>query len=215
MTMDQIKYYSERAVEYEKIYNKPERQQDIPMVINYLQEQFNNKDIIEIACGTAYWTQYISKSAKHILATDINKSVIDIARSKQYEKENVKFQITDVFNLPNNLGMYEAGVGGFIWSHIPKQKLTMFLRKFLSLIEPGGFVIFVDNNYVEGNSTPIYKTDENGNTYQKRKLINGSEYSILKNFPTDEELLSFIKPIGSDIEITRLVYYWTVKFYKD
>lgn len=214
MNVEQITYYSKRAEEYEEIYNKPERQQDIPMVINYLQKHFNNKDMIEIACGTGYWTQYISKTAKHILATDINKSVIDIARTKKYERENVAFLLADVYNLPNNLGRYEAGFGGFIWSHIPKQKLTVFIRNFLSLINPGGLVIFVDNNYVEGSSTPIYKNDENENTYQKRNLIDGSEYSIIKNFPTDEELLSFIKPLGTNIEITRFEYYWAVKFYK-
>jgi len=213
MNKDQTTYYSERAKEYENIYDKPERQQDIPKVIGYLQKHFNNKDLIEIACGTGYWTKYISKTAKHILATDINQSVIDIARSKQYEKENVEFQLADVYNLPNNLEMYEAGFGGFIWSHIPKQRLTMFLEKSLSVINPGGLVIFVDNIYVEGSSTPIHKTDKNGNTYQKRKLNDGSEYSIVKNFPSNAELLSLIKPVGNDIEITRFEYYWVVKFY--
>lgn len=214
MNKDQISYYSERAEEYEEIYNKPERQQDIPKLINYLQEHFNNKDIIEIACGTGYWTQYVSKTAKHILATDINKRVVDIAKSKQYKKENVEFLLADVFDLPNNLGRYEAGFGGFIWSHIPKQRLSLFLNNFLSLIEPGGLVIFTDNIYVEGSSTPIYKTDEKGNTYQKRKLIDDVEYSIIKNFPSNEELLSALKSVGTNIEITRFEYYWAVKFYK-
>ena len=214
MNKEHITYYSKRAEEYEKIYNKPERQQDIPKVIDYLQKHFNNNNIIEIACGTGYWTQYISKTAKHILATDINEKVIDIAKSKQYERENVEFQLEDVFNFSDELGSYEAGFGGFIWSHIPKQKLKLFLRNFLSVINPGGRVILLDNNYVEGSSTPIHNTDDSGNTYQKRKLVDGTEYSIIKNFPADEELLCLIKPVGTDIEITRFEYYWAIKFYK-
>jgi demethylmenaquinone methyltransferase/2-methoxy-6-polyprenyl-1,4-benzoquinol methylase len=214
MNKDQITYYSERAKEYEKIYDKPERQQDIPEIINYLEKQFYNKDLIEIACGTGYWTQHISKTAKHILATDINETVIDIAKSKVYERGNVKFQLADVFNLPDEIGRYEAGFGGFIWSHIPKRSLSLFLKKFLSVINSSGLLIFIDNNYVEGSSTPINYTDETGNIYQKRSLMDGSEYSIIKNFPTDEELLSLIKPEATDIEITRLEYYWAVKFHK-
>jgi demethylmenaquinone methyltransferase/2-methoxy-6-polyprenyl-1,4-benzoquinol methylase len=214
MNKDQKTYYSDRAEEYEKIYDKPERQKDIPKVIDYLQRHFNNKDLIEIACGTGYWTQYISKTAKHIFATDINEKVINIAKSKQYESENVKFQLADVFNLPDEIGKYEAGFGGFIWSHIPKQELSMFLRKFLTVITPGGMLIFIDNNYVEGSSTPIYITDEFQNAFQKRKLVDGSEHSIIKNFPTDDELLTLIKPVATDIEITRFEYYWAVKFYK-
>lgn len=214
MNNDQVKYYSERAKEYENIYNKPERQEDIPKVINYLQEHFHNRDIFEIACGTGYWTQHISKTAKNIFATDINEKVIDIAKSKTYEKENVKFQLADVFNPSDEIGKYEAGFGGFIWSHIPKQKLSIFLGNFLSVINSGGLIILLVNNYVVDSSTPIYYTDKSGTTYQKRKLIDGSEYSIIKNFPTDEELLSLIKQVGSDIEIKRFEYYWAVKFYK-
>ena len=165
MNKDQITYYSERAEGYEKIYDKPERQKDIQNVIDYLRRYFNNKDLFEIACGTGYWTQYISKSTKHIFATDINEKVIDIARSKQYESDNVEFQLADVFNLPENLEKYEAGFGGFIWSHILKQDLSMFLKAFLSVITPGGMLIFIDNNYVEGSSTPIYKADDYQNTY--------------------------------------------------
>jgi demethylmenaquinone methyltransferase/2-methoxy-6-polyprenyl-1,4-benzoquinol methylase len=215
MNKDQRTYYSDRAEEYEKIYDKPERQKDIPKVIDYLQKHFNNKDLIEIACGTGYWTQHISTTAKHIFATDINEKVIGVAKSKQYESENVEFQLADVFNLPENIGKYEAGFGGFIWSHIPKQDLSMFLRKFLSVITAGGMLIFIDNNYVEGSSSPLYKTDEYQNTYQKRKLVvDGSEHSIIKNFPTDNELLTLIKPVATDIEITRFEYYCAVKFYK-
>jgi demethylmenaquinone methyltransferase/2-methoxy-6-polyprenyl-1,4-benzoquinol methylase len=44
--------------------------------------------------------------------------------------------------------------------------------------------------------------------------VDGSEHSIIKNFPTDNELLTLIKPVATDIEITRFEYYWAVKFYK-
>jgi len=214
MNVDQVTYYSSRAKEYENIYYKPERQNDIPKVISYLQKHFKNKVLIEIACGTGYWTQKVSKTAMHILATDINKSVIDIAKSKYYEANNVEFQLVDIFNLPNNLGQFEAGFGGFIWSHIPKHKLRVFLKNYLSLIKPEGLAIFLDNNYVEGSSTLIYKTDKAGNTYQKRILQDGSEHSIIKNFPSDEEILSYVTPVSKDFEITRFDYFWAVKFYK-
>jgi len=214
MNVDQITYYSLRAQEYENIYDKPERQHDILKAINYLQKHFKNKVLIEIACGTGYWTQHIGKTAKHILATDINKSVLNIAKSKYYEAKNVEFQLVDIFNLPSNLRKSEVGFGGFIWSHIPKQKLKVFLRNFLSLVKPKGLVIFLENNYVEGSNTPIYRTDDAGNTYQKRKLQDGSEHSIIKNFPSDEEVLSYITPLGRDFEITRFEYFWAVKFSK-
>src|SRR6476469_3702428 len=100
MNADLVSYYRRRAGEYEKIYAKPERQEDLIMIEKLLQDIFRGKDVLEIACGTGYWTQRIAKAARTILATDGNDTVIDIARSKEYFPACVKFQITDFFQLP-------------------------------------------------------------------------------------------------------------------
>lgn len=34
----------------------------------------------------------------------------------------------------------------------------------------------------------------------------------MKNFPVDKEILDIIDPIGSDIEIELLKYFWVLKF---
>ena len=56
MNTDLIKYYKKRAKEYENIYLKPERQNDILKAAIILQDIFTDKNIFEIACGTSYWT---------------------------------------------------------------------------------------------------------------------------------------------------------------
>ena len=211
MNIDQIQYYSERAKEYEQIYQKPERQEDLNELGIILKDLFFAKTVFEIACGTGYWTQFISETAKSIFATDINETVIEIARRKEY-KSPVNFSKSDIFKFPKAAKKYDAGFAGFIWSHIPIQELNDFVSKSISNISPGGLVVFVDNQYVEGSNTPIDSKDENGNTYQIRKLSNGSNHKVMKNFPTDKELVDIIEPIGSNIEIKRLTYFWILKF---
>ena len=51
-------------------------------------------------------------------------------------------------------------------------------------LEPGATVVIVDNNYVEGSNHRITRTDEKGNTYQRRCLADGREWEVRKNFPT-------------------------------
>ena len=211
MHINQIHYYSERAKEYEKIYRKPERQEELKKLRIILKDFFFDKSVFEIACGTGYWTQFISETAKSIFATDINETVIEIARSKKYQSQTT-FEKADIFNLTIAHEKFDSGFGGFIWSHIPKQELDVFLSGFISNISPGGLVVFVDNQYVEGSNTPINSEDEYGNTYQIRKLSNGNNYKVMKNFPADKELLDIIDPIGSDIEIELLKYFWVLKF---
>lgn len=51
-------------------------------------------------------------------------------------------------------------------------------------------------------------TDEQGNTWQNRKLDDGSEYQVVKNFPTEDELDRLIKDVGVKIEYKVFDHYW-------
>ena len=174
MNTDLKTYYAQRASEYENIYDKPERQSDIQKLKDFLKSEFRGKSVFEIACGTGFWTQILAETARSIVATDINPEVINIAKEKKYSNQNVNFKIADIY-VPNEIdGLFETAFGGFIWSHIPVDKLPQFIDNIHSKVRKNGQVIFIDNTYVEGSSTPIDKLDMAGNTFQKRKLENGS-----------------------------------------
>ena len=70
----------------------------------------------------------------------------------------------------------------------------------------------MDNLYVEGSSTPISRTDPEGNTWQQRKLDSGATHEVLKNFPTKAQLEAAIKDIGLNPRYEALDYYWLFSF---
>ena len=205
-------YYARRAGEYEKIFAKPERQADLACLRTLLPGLFAGRDVLEVACGTGYWTPLISGSARSILATDINEEVLEIARHKTYPKHNVEFRIADAYKLANVTGHFSAGFAGFWWSHISKQRLSHFLACFHSKLCPGALAVFLDNNYVEGSSTPIARRDSEGNTYQKRKLEDGAEFEVLKNFPKGNELCASVNEPADGVEVTQFKYYWCLRY---
>src|SRR5437868_7332958 len=168
MNTDLVSYYRDRAKEYESIYEKPERQADLSEATNILQTIFRGENVLEIACGTGYWTERLAPVTTSIFATDINETVIEIASKKDYHDAVVRFAVDDLFRY-KPMKKYDGVFGGFIWSHIPLQELDEFLQKVISFVEPGGLVVFMDNNYVDGSNTAIFKTDQFGNTYQNRK----------------------------------------------
>ena len=45
-------YYGKRASEYEKIYDKPERQAELAWLRERIPRLFAGRDVLEIACGT-------------------------------------------------------------------------------------------------------------------------------------------------------------------
>jgi len=206
MNQDLILYYKERAKEYERIYDKPERQHNLIDAEDILQNLFKGKDILEIACGTGYWTARIAETAKSIYASDVNETVIEIARQKDLG-ETVRFAVADLYTIDVK-ERYEGLFGGFIWSHILIQDLDRFLEAIDGILPDNGLIVFMDNKFVEGSNTPIINTDQSGNTYQLRKLENGTTYSVLKNFPTQDFVIEKLSGIGMDVRFINLEYYW-------
>ncbi|MCB0531630.1 MAG: methyltransferase domain-containing protein [Saprospiraceae bacterium] len=207
MNKDLVGYYADRAAEYEQIYSKPERQQDLRRMVAILQDVFHNKNLLEIACGTGWFTQHLAPTAASILATDINEAVLEIARAKNYPEGNVLFQCDDIFQ--TKIHRRFAGLfAGFIWSHILLDQLDVFLTQCLRWGEPGGTLVFVDNFFVPGSSTPLHHTDEQGNSYQLRRLADGTEHLVLKNFPEPAFLRQVLEKHGLKVEIAELGHYW-------
>ncbi|MCK6694667.1 MAG: class I SAM-dependent methyltransferase [Thermoanaerobaculia bacterium] len=207
MQNDLVSYYAARAAEYEKLYEKPERQKDLIRLTAILQDIFRGQNMLEIACGTGWWTQRLALTAQSVLATDINESMLDIARNKYYARNNITFIRDDIFQSALDQTV-EGLFGGFIWSHIPLDQLDGFLTQIRNRVQTGGAIVFIDNLYVPGSSTPVSHSDEGGNTYQTRHLSDGSEHRVLKNFPAPDFLAEKLTTPGNDFEYRALDYYW-------
>lgn len=210
MNTDMIAYYRERAKEYEKLYYKPERQEVLKQAANILQEIFNGMSLLEIACGTGFWTDKVAATAKSITATDINEAVLNIAQTKTYKPATVNFECRDMYSVDGIA--YDGLFGGFIWSHIRLEEVSAFVSTMNKHVEKGGTIVFMDNIYVEGSNSPITRTDARGNTYQTRTLENGAQYEVLKNFPTKEYLINLIKGEADEIKYYNLEYYWILEY---
>jgi SAM-dependent methyltransferase len=202
-------YYARRAAEYEKIFEKPERQADLARMRGDIPPLFEGRRVLEIACGTGYWTPLIAARAASVVALDYNEETLSIARTKAYPKGNVTFVRGDAYALPEWKPKLSACYAGFWWSHVPLSRLDAFLRGLHERLEPGAVVAFMDNRYVEGSSTPLSRRDAEGNTYQTRRLADGSTHEVLKNFPTPRELREHL---GAEVRVTEYEYYWIASY---
>jgi demethylmenaquinone methyltransferase/2-methoxy-6-polyprenyl-1,4-benzoquinol methylase len=205
-------YYAQRAKEYERIYDKPERQADLARLRADIPALFEGETVLEIACGTGYWTPLIAARAESVLAVDCANETLEIARSKAYAKRNVDFRQADAYRLPAWPETFSACYAGFWWSHVPLERLDAFLADLHLRLAAGARVAFVDNRYVEGSSTPLAKRDAAGNTYQERRLADGSRHEVLKNFPTEAELEARLGRFGTDLRVVGYQYYWLASY---
>lgn len=204
-------YYAIRAPEYDRIYARPERQADLRAIESWLPALFDGKSVLEIACGTGYWTQFIAPVASRVMAIDTAPQTLSIARDR-VPGESVEFLVGDAYALPLFEGKFDAGFAGFWFSHVPTSRIREFLLGFHAALKPGATVVFLDNRFVEGSSTPISTRDAAGNTYQDRSLDDGSVHRVLKNFPSEAELRALVGDLGTIVRYRAWQYYWALEY---
>lgn len=204
-------YYARRAQEYEKIYAQPERQSELAALRARLPELPADCHVYEIACGTGYWTQFAATRAASIFATDYNEEVLAIARAKPLPAGRATFARGDAFKPAMPPRPCDAGLAAFWWSHVRRgHALREFLRAHFAQLRPSARFVFLDNRYVAGSSTPIARTDADGNTFQSRALVDGSQHEVLKNFPTEAEVRAVLEPHAAHIHWESGDYFWLV-----
>jgi 2-polyprenyl-3-methyl-5-hydroxy-6-metoxy-1,4-benzoquinol methylase len=209
-SVELLDYYRRRVAQYEAIYARPERQSDLAVLRKRVPTAMQGARVLEIACGTGYWTALIAEAAASVTATDLAEEPMRIAQAKPLPEGKVRFSLADAYAIDESLGRFDAAFAGFWWSHVPRARIGAFLASLHARLEPGARVVMLDNRYVDGSSTPIVELDRDGNSYQLRRLGEGSEVRVLKNFPSEDELRASIQVQGLRYEA--LQYYWMVDY---
>jgi len=204
-------YYAKRAREYDRVYDKPERQAALAQLRQWLPPIFAGSRAIEVACGTGYWTQFLAPVASSVMAVDTSPETLAVARARG-PLPNVTFQVGDAYLLPTAEAPFSAAFCGFFLSHVPRSRQRGFLAGLGRVLCPGATVVFIDNLFVSGSSTPISRTDVHGNTYQARQLSDGSVHEVLKNFPSEAELFQLVSGIGNRVAYRTFEYYWAFTY---
>ena len=194
-------YYAARAPVYDETagYTKPEAEQlRVPIKARYRQ-MFAGHTVLEIACGTGYWTPTIGETAKSVLAVDIHASLIAQARDRCKHLHHVAFQIADAYTLDGVPTGFSAAFAQWWWSHMPGEKIAAFLAALHSKLLPGALVLFVDQLPYGGH---VRRQDANRNTLEQRILPDGRSFEIVKNFPSEQDIHKAFSGVADHVQYT-------------
>jgi SAM-dependent methyltransferase len=207
ITEQSAQFYAKSASNHDRVYDKPERQHDLAEMRKHVADALRGHVVLELACGTGYWTNVIAESADSVVATDINPEMIALAKLRKLPADKVQFRVADAYNLPDDLGSFTAVFIGFWWSHVKREQQEKFLAHLRSKV---GDVVLVllDDVYVEGSSETVARTDLEGNTYYIGVAPDGERYEIPKTYPSDSSLRKKLASSVREIKIVRLEYYW-------
>jgi SAM-dependent methyltransferase len=204
-------YYCKRAKEYDHIYfrDDPVRQSELAKIKNLVRNSLRNKSVLEVACGTGYWTASAAQTAKRITAIDSSAEMLAIAKTKNIA---ANFIIDDAYLLEDVNDKFNAGMANFWLSHVPKSKIISFLNIFHNKLQPKSTVIMADNIYDSKIGGDLVGRDDDGNTYKIRTLNDGTTYQILKNYYKEDELNIIFTGFSSEIRIYFGECYWRIKY---
>jgi ubiquinone/menaquinone biosynthesis C-methylase UbiE len=208
-----IAYYAARAAEYERIYKRddPVRQAEQLQLERAMQETLRDLHVLEVACGTGFWTERLAGHAAHVTAVDAAPETLEIARSKPIPPLSVTFRIGDAYSLgfPRD---FTGGMSNFWLSHIPKARISAFLRGFHACLKPGARVFMADNVFHAAVTTgrPIVKPGLE-DAFADRFLEDGSRFEIVKNYFSAAELEAIFAERDS-LEVHVGTCFWWVSY---
>jgi demethylmenaquinone methyltransferase/2-methoxy-6-polyprenyl-1,4-benzoquinol methylase len=161
---------------------------------------------LELAGGTARWTERLAQTADHLTVVDSSPEVLEINRIRT-ARSDVDYVVADLFAwVPES--SYDVVFFSFWLSHVPRQRCETFWSMVRSCLSPGGRVFFIDNH-----SDPHVPETEFKDPYvlryapdkHVRRLADGREYNVVKVMYEPDELAMLLTDFGwtADIEATR------------
>lgn len=192
------KYYSAMANQYDNLagYADPVAEQLRAPIKARFQAVLSGHKVLEIACGTGYWTEVIAEVAESVLATDLDPTMVSSARRRLALRSNVRCQIADAYVLDGVEGDFTAAFSHWWWSHVPRPRLQTFLAVLHGKLEPAAVVVFADQLRYAWDRR---RRDKDRNLLETRVLPDGSSWEIVKNFPTEDEIATELSGVAGSV----------------
>jgi len=209
-------YYAAQAHEFDEIsgFGKDFVEEVYgPLKVIY-QTAFKGRRVLELACGTGYWTEALAKTAEFVLATDINPELVALAKQKLCSLQNVECRVSSAYSMEGVPETFTGAFAHFWWSHVPIKKQVEFLDTLHARLEPGALVLLADHIRYEA-PTVRRRVDEHGDTYEERVLRDGRRFETIKNFPDQWSFADLLGDRAEDIQFTTHAnnFIWTL-FYR-
>lgn len=184
-------YYDHRAkdwTQWVENYMRPVQNE----IDTLIAESHLDGDILDIACGTGFWSERIAAQANSVTALDGSEEMI--ARLRERKLPNVSTICADIFSW--HPPTQWDGIFFAHWlAHVPETHFDSFWQTVDAALLPGGHVIIIDVNGAERRIEENTYEDEHI-PLARRRLKDGSQFDIVKHFWEPSDLLARLETLG-------------------
>ncbi len=198
-------YYNERAPEYDDIYLG--KQPGIPEPESYIKDvekikaictTFGKGHIIDIGCGTGYWLPYYARNCSEITLVDQSRRMLYECQKKAEASavdKDIHYVKGNFFDVRFFSRIFDSAVIAFLISHLSEEDTTVFFKKLKKILKPNANVLWIDGFWSELRSRYREKSG-----FQKRTLVDGRSFTILKRYFDEYDIKSIIRDNGMVID---------------
>ena len=137
--------------------------------------------------------------------------VLRIARSR-VELGHVHFALGDAYALPVSSRGFDGAFAGFWFSHVPLARVGSSCMDFTRRSCRARRSYFSTTASSTRAALPFTRRDADGNTYQLRRLDDGSTHRVLKNFPSTRELHQAVQGVASEVRHHEWQHFWALEY---
>ncbi len=220
LVRQQMEYYRARATQYDDWFLRLGRYDRGEVATRRWFEQveevrtalrdvpLDGKDVLELAPGTGIWTQELCSRVARLTAVDSSSEMIELNRHRLGDcAQRVNFVEADLFEWTPSRE-FDAVVFCFWISHVPVSLLDGFLAKVASMLAPGGTVFFLDARREHTGTAVDHVLPEVNEELMVRRLDDGREFNIIKNFWDATVLQDKCQRAGLDVRVHETADYF-------
>jgi len=161
-------------------------------------------EVLELAPGTGIWTERLLRTARTVTAVDASPEMAAVNRARlgAAGEGRVRYVLADLFAWRPDRA-YDGVCFGFWLSHVPRERLDAFLGTVAAALAPGGKLFFVDSHSraEPAATSPDQRRPEAGAQLMMRRLNDGREFRIVKNFYDPALLEERCAAAGLDVTV--------------
>ena len=166
-------------------------------VIGRLSEERDLGEVVELGCGTGYFTKAIARNATQVLATDLSDKMVEAARTGLKEFQNITVQKADCENTAFPSEKFDTVVMVNVVHFINNPDKC--LQESYRILEPGGVLLLADYT---GYGMKWFKMMKMGMRFLKKW---GKPPRYAKKGLSPDELGSLVESAGFEVEEVQLI----------
>jgi SAM-dependent methyltransferase len=135
--------------------------------------------VLELGCGTGYFTSELVRSGAEIVAIDVSPDLLQLARA-QHSAPNVRYELQNAYAMSYPDASFDSVVGSSVLHHLEIQPA---LREIHRVLKPSGTIFFTEPNMLN----PQIAVQKNV-PWVKRKLGDSPDETAFFRWPLRRSL---------------------------